>query len=118
MLLSSHLPSYLQECVQLEICHFPALVRGHWSRSTRASDSGGPLVILFTVPEPPLQPCFSFQQRPERVSGLVSHAPASPLIGILLLFRRVSLPRARVDPPGMLLKKADSEVSPLGILIP
>lgn len=77
-----------------------------------------PLVILFTVPEPPPRPCFSFQQRPERVSGLVSHAPASPLIGILLLFRRVQSTQSSCRPSRDAAEKADSEVSPLGILIP
>ena len=51
------------------------------------------------------------------MSGLVSHVPASPLIGILL-FPRVQSTQSSCRPSQDTAEKADSEVSPLGILIP
>ena len=72
------------------------------------------LVILFTVPGPPPRTLFFLPA----VSGLVSHVPASPLIGILLLFPRVQSTQSSGKPSQDAAEKADSEVSPLGILIP
>lgn len=100
--------------------HFLSSSGGTWSPSTRASDSGGPPGDTGYSPGPPPQtdPHLSFQQKPKRVSGLVSHAPASPLIGILLLFPRVQSTQSLCRPSRDAAEKADSEVSPLGILIP
>ena len=94
---------------------FPVLIRGHWSRSTRASDPGDPPCDTVRSPRAsPSDPVFPSS----RVSGLVSHVPASPLIGILLLFPRVQSTQSSGKPSQDAAEKADSEVSPLGILIP